>query len=71
VNPLNECAACGEDFTSLRLFDAHILSKASDPHFDCMQTDEMVAQGWQRDIRGRWLDPASAERARAAFATAA
>ena len=34
-----------EDFTSVRLFDAHILNKASDPHFDCMQTDEMVAQG--------------------------
>ena len=45
MNPLNECASCGEDFTSVRLFDAHILNKASDPHFDCMQTDEMVAQG--------------------------
>jgi hypothetical protein len=74
VNPLNECAGCGEDFASLAAFDAHILSKPSDPVFDCRQAIELERAGWQRDARGRWTSPALATKAKhmaAAFRTAA
>ena len=70
----NECANCGEDFASLAAFDAHTLSKPSDPVFDCMQAIELGAAGWQRDARGRWTSPALATKAKhmaAAFRTAA
>jgi hypothetical protein len=63
VRPLNECAACGEDFASLRAFDLHVLSKPAEPIFDCMQIGQMQQAGWSRDNRGRWSSPELRERA--------
>jgi hypothetical protein len=67
VNPLNLCRGCGNDFTSLRLFDAHCVGahdyEWSPGHPDGrrgLSTDEMKAKGWTVDVRGRWTDPARA-----------
>jgi hypothetical protein len=57
VSPLNQCTVCGEDFASLAAFDQHILSKPSDPGFDCLQVSELQANGWTQDRRGRWTSP--------------
>jgi hypothetical protein len=70
-------AACGEDFTSLELFDAHhVGDHALDwpEHEDgrrCLDVDEMTERGWLQDVLGRWLNPARSERAERAFKTAA
>ncbi len=76
--PLNECAACGHDFTSVELFDAHRVGKHAYDYSPgrpdgrrCLNPDEMASKGWQKNDRGRWQDPARVKRARAAFAQAA
>jgi hypothetical protein len=56
--PLNQCTAYNEDFSSLRAFDAHVLSKPSEPTFDCVTVAQMVESGWATDERGRWSSPA-------------
>jgi hypothetical protein len=71
---VNGCAACGEDFASLRAFDQHTLSAASDPLFDCKQVAELQAEGWTHDDRGRWTSPtllAKAQQTRERFEEAA
>jgi hypothetical protein len=35
----------------------------------CLDREEMEAKGWAKDDRGRWADPATAERVRLAFQT--
>jgi hypothetical protein len=61
--PLNRCTACRQDFTSLRLFEAHrIGDHALDfPGHDhgrrCLDIEEMQAKGWEQDDKSRWLDP--------------
>ena len=81
---MNLCTACGLDFTSVRLFDAHRVGRheylyaeglqLEPPREDgrrCLSGDEMEAKGWQQDARGRWFNPVRSERARAHFAVAA
>jgi hypothetical protein len=63
VPPLNQCCACSEDFASLAAFDQHILSKPSDPTFDCMAVVELEREGWFQDERGRWTSPKVAAKA--------
>jgi hypothetical protein len=57
--PLNQCTACGADFVSLRSFDQHVLSKPSDPDFDCLTIAEMQRQGWTQNALRRWSSPQS------------
>lgn len=71
---LNGCRACGADFSSVETFDAHRVGKheylLSPERVDgrrCLDEDEMTAKGWRKDKRGRWVNPARAERARQAF----
>jgi hypothetical protein len=78
LNPLNLCSACGADFTSVELFDRHRVGVHERDHSlerpdgrRCLSLLEMQAKGWQKDLRGRWLDPVRAGRARATFADAA
>jgi hypothetical protein len=68
---LNACAACGADFTSLELFDRHRAGRHEPDGRRCLSTEEMKMNGWERDSRGRWKDPARAMRARRKFAVAA
>lgn len=71
---MNACGACGHDFASLALFDAHRVGRHAldwPEHPDgrrCLDAQEMRARGW-RLRRGRWQDPVAAERVRARFAT--
>jgi hypothetical protein len=78
--PANWCSACGQDFTSVELFDRHRVGvhaytyteglKLDPPAEDgrrCLVIEEMQANGWTEDARGRWVDPARSERAREAF----
>jgi hypothetical protein len=71
LNPLNACASCGADFTSVRLFDAHRVGRHQPDERRCLSVDEMTTKGWGLDGRGRWSDPKNVRRARAAFAAAA
>jgi hypothetical protein len=73
---LNGCETCGEDFASVKYFDAHRVGTlqyllrqglAMDPPREngrrCLDEDEMRdKKGWERDGRGRWIDPKKAER---------
>jgi hypothetical protein len=76
LTPLNGCRRCGEDFTSLRTFDAHQLIEHVDAGPDgtdlveihrCLDSDEMTALGWEEKIPGRWVDATRAREAREAF----
>ena len=68
--PRNGCGACRADLTSLRLFEAH---RIGDHALDfsehengrrCLDAEEMLARGWERDAKGRWHDPARVDDAR-------
>ena len=78
--PLNECTGCGEDFTSVSLFDRHRVGvhaytflegmRMEPPREDgrrCLGVDEMEQRGWDRRADGRWHDPAETERTRKNF----
>jgi hypothetical protein len=78
--PANFCSACGQDFTSVSLFDRHRVGVhaytyseglALDPPVEdgrrCLDAEEMQAKGWELDARSRWVDPAKVEQARKAF----
>jgi hypothetical protein len=75
---VNVCRVCGEDFSSLEIFDGHRVGR-HEVDFSairrdgrrCLSVDEMSAKGWQLDSRGRWVDPARAVPARTAFTAAA
>jgi hypothetical protein len=71
MTPLNECAECGADFTSLELFDRHRVGRHEPDERHCLSGDEMREKGWESDSQGRWTDPARAMRARRRFAVAA
>src|SRR5262245_45824910 len=73
---MNLCCACGQDFASVTLFDAHRVGKhqyAWSPEQPdgrrCFGVDELEARGWTLDERGRWCDPARADRFRNASLT--
>lgn len=77
---MNECGACGEDFSSVAMFDRHRVGVhaytysegiAMEPMREdgrrCLVLVEMTAKRWRKDARGRWCDPASIEAVRRAF----
>jgi hypothetical protein len=68
---LNQCAGCGADFTSLEVFDRHRVGRHESDERRCLSLAEMRAMGWVPDRRGRWTDPARAQRAQRKFAVAA
>jgi len=80
MTPRNQCGACGEDFTSVELFDRHRVGVheytiteglAMDPPREdgrrCLAVHEMRDRGWAQDGSVRWYDPVRAARARMAF----
>ncbi len=72
--PLNECGGCGEDFTSVSLFDRHRVG-VHEYEFDldhedgrrCLHPHELRDKGFEQDDNGRWFDPVKRERAREFF----
>jgi hypothetical protein len=74
---VNLCRACGHDFSSVTLFDAHRVGK-HEYLFDserldgrrCLDASEMESKGWAQNGRGRWNDPVRSEQVRRAFAEA-
>jgi hypothetical protein len=65
---MNVCRTCGQDFASVRGFDAHRVGRHAyteaegldlrPPRTDgrrCLNSDEMEAIGWVRDRWGRWV----------------
>jgi hypothetical protein len=78
LSPLNLCSACRADFTSVRLFDRHRVGAHAYDHSPdrpdgrrCLTVEEMLANGWDRDANGRWVDPARIADARARLQPAA
>jgi hypothetical protein len=76
ASPLNLCRACGSDFTSVRLFDAHRIgrheyswSRELEDGRRCLDIEEMHERGWEQEQNSRWFDPKHVERARQAFRT--
>ena len=76
--PLNGCTGCGQDFSSTLLFDRHRIGSYDYPwspdHEDgrrCLDEEEMEANGWELNERGRWVDPVRLQASREAFAKAA
>jgi hypothetical protein len=65
-NPLNGCARCGRDFSSLAAFDAHFVNVAADYYwaperpdgFRCSDEEE-IADRFELDDRGRYRLPIS------------
>jgi hypothetical protein len=68
---LNECAGCGYDFTSVKLFDRHRVGRHEPDERRCLTVDEMEQKGWQFDSRSRWSDPARTADVRARLGRAA
>jgi hypothetical protein len=75
--PLNGCGGCRQDFTSLRLFDAHRIGAFESGNYQghiedwslelgrrCLDVEEMAERGWEQDEKGRWFDPERVEDAR-------
>ncbi len=65
---MNLCRACGEDFSSVAMFDAHRVGKHAYLYGPdrpdgrrCLPPAEMLAKGWRLDVHNRWSDPARAE----------
>lgn len=54
-----QCAACGEPFNSVSVFDRHRRGTRSDesPHRGrrCLTTEEMTGRGWRRNAAGFWI----------------
>lgn len=79
---MNLCRSCNSDFSSVRLFDRHRIGtheylfseglNMEPPREDgrrCLDEEEMVALGWERNRLGRWSDPQAVEAARKSFST--
>jgi hypothetical protein len=70
---MNVCGACGADFRSVVIFDAHRVGKHEldyPVHEDgrrCLVGWEMKNKGWRIDAQGLWFDPERVEKARKAF----
>jgi hypothetical protein len=84
ANPGNWCSSCGQDFSSVSLFDRHRIGRheytylegvTPDPPREdgrrCLLVEEIEEKGWALDGRQRWSDPAKVEQARRAFAETA
>jgi hypothetical protein len=72
---VNRCAACGQDFGSVELFDRHRVGRHAYTFADglrldcedgrrCLDVDEMEEAGWSLNGRGKWIDPARDPRGR-------
>ena len=77
---MNECGACGLDFTSVAGFDKHRVGvheytlaqgMAMDPpRYDgrhCLTAGELRDKGFEQNERGQWFDPVKAQAARDFF----
>ena len=77
---MNECGACGLDFSSVKSFDSHRVGKHAytlseglrmePPREDgrhCLVQHELVDAGMAQDARGRWYLVRDREHAREAF----
>lgn len=82
-HPLNECGACGEDFSSARNFDLHRVGVHAYTYGEgvkmepmredgrrCLGVDEFEALGLALDKRGRWSHSERVAQTRARFAEA-
>jgi len=53
------CSGCGETFNSNGAFDAHRVGGHSNSKYGikrrCLSVDELLAAGWLRNARGRWI----------------
>lgn len=74
---MNGCSGCGQDFSSVALFDMHRVGKHEYSYSEgcsmvplredgrrCLSTDEMTSKGWTLNSRNRWVDPALVEASR-------
>ena len=74
---MDQCGACGADFSSVVLFDQHRVGRHELDYPEhkngrrCLSEAEMIGRGWTRNQRGRWVDPKAAQRTREAFGVAA
>jgi len=72
---LNLCRTCDQDFTSVRLFDAHRVGAYGPGDYKgdledwspeqgrrCLSIEEMEERGWAQNERDRWFDPAEVVR---------
>lgn len=52
------CASCGERFNSLSTFDRHRIGPWTDrgAHRRCLEPEELVRKGWQRNVGGFWIE---------------
>jgi hypothetical protein len=71
---MNQCGVCGEDFSSVRLFDVHRVGRHEylfgAEHLDgrrCLEVEEMRELGWELNVRGRWCDPVRSRDAASRF----
>jgi hypothetical protein len=80
TTPMNQCGACGLDFSSVSGFDKHRVGKhaylyaeglrMNPPREDgrrCLSVSELEAAGMAQDARGRWGLVKDRERIRRAF----
>jgi hypothetical protein len=75
---MNLCRGCGDDFSSVTLFDVTFTASAHEHLFDskhldgrrCVAASELAATGWTKNEHVQWSDPARIEQARMAFAEA-
>lgn len=71
MKPLNQCGACGLDFTSLSGFDSHRVGKHGYSYSQgvkmeplredgrrCLTPAELTDRGMTQNARGRWTLPA-------------
>jgi hypothetical protein len=74
---MNLCRSCEQDFSSVRLFDAHRIGKHDYLATErtggrrCLSREEMLGRGWAGDARGRWQDPARVQAVRETVSAAA
>jgi hypothetical protein len=68
---MNLCRPCGEDFSTLRAFDAHQVgstqhdwSLEQPDGFRCLGLAELEDLGWRKNAHGRWQDSISIRSAR-------
>jgi hypothetical protein len=68
------CRACKQDFNGDGYFDQHRVgsheydwSPEREDGRRCLGRDELEEMGWALNTRGRWFDPAQAERIREVY----
>ena len=78
--PHNLCRSCRQDFSSVKMFDAHRVGVHDYTYSEgvsmeptredgrrCLDPTEMKAKGWALDSRGHWCNPEASAAAREAF----